>query len=543
MDEPQLSSGASKTSSDLRSRLPDDFTRPSGALASELLAQGLKNDRAGNTALAFEQYTAALRTAQAAADRRHTAEALRRLGVLRHRSGDLGSARDLCQRSLQVATLAGEDMLAAEALNAMGGFALESGEIEQAEILYGKALDRGGGSEIVRSHIEQNLGVIANIQGNLYGALAHYQSALDASRRVGDNHGTAIACHNLGMVSSDLKQWAEADRYFQESHGLAQEANDAHLRALCLLNRTEVYLATDRMEEARLSAEQALAIFNQLDSPLDKADAHKMLGVVFRETGKPALAEARLRTAIQLALSTGAVLSEAEASRELALLFQATGRNQEALTRLNAAYRLFRRLKASVDLIDVASKMENLESTYRMVVRDWGQSIESTDAYTFGHCERVASYALAVAESLSLDEGTRTAIHLGAYLHDVGKVRVPPEILNKPGPLTAEEFDIIKMHPEWGAELVAGIDFPWDILPIIRSHHEKYDGSGYPDRLVGDAIPISAQIICAADVYDALTTTRSYREAMPKARALVVMEESRHWWRPDIYEAFRSTVA
>jgi putative nucleotidyltransferase with HDIG domain len=510
--------------------------------AGRLLEQGLGYDREGNVSLASEHYRAALRTAEANADRRHTAEALRRLGVLLHRSGDLEQAREYCQRSFQVAALAQEATLAAEALNALGGFALESGEIDQAEILYRRALEHGNASDRIRSHIEQNLGVIANIQGNLSGALAHYESALQASRRAGDDRGTAVAYHNLGMVSADLKQWSEADRYFQESHTLAGRVNDTHLRALCLLNRTEVYLATGRFDEARQSADQALTIFEQLHAPLDKADAYKMLGTVFRETGDILLAEEHLQAAIQLAVSTGAVLSEAEATRELAILFQGTGRNQEALAHLNTAYRLFGRLKASVDLVDVASKVEALEGTYLTVVRDWGQSIESADAYTHGHCERVASYAVAVAEQLGVEEAARTTIRLGAYLHDVGKVRVPHEILNKPGALTPEEFGIIKKHPEWGVELITEIDFPWDIKPIIRSHHEKYDGTGYPDGLRGDTIPVAAQIICVVDVYDALTTTRSYRGAMSKEKAMEVMEESRRWWRPDIYEAFRRTV-
>ena len=165
------------------------------------------------------------------------------------------------------------------------------------------------------------------------------------------------------------------------------------------------------------------------------------------------------------------------------------------------------------------------------MVRDWGQSIESADSYTFGHCERVASYAVAVARELGSDEDQLTTIRLGAYLHDVGKVRVPHEILNKPGKLTDEEFEVIKKHPVWGVELLATVEFPWDIKPIIRWHHEKYDGTGYPDRLRGDEIPLSAQIICIVDVYDALTTTRSYRPAMSQAEALARMAESKQWWR------------
>jgi putative nucleotidyltransferase with HDIG domain len=219
-------------------------------------------------------------------------------------------------------------------------------------------------------------------------------------------------------------------------------------------------------------------------------------------------------------------------------LYQMMGRNQEALRLLSTAHRLFTRLDARVDLVDVASKVHRLEETYLAVVREWGQSIESADSYTFGHCERVATYSTAVARQLGKDESKLTAIRLGAYLHDVGKVRVPHEILNKPGRLTDQEFEVIKRHPEWGIELLATIEFPWDIKPMIRSHHEKYDGSGYPDRLRGDEIPIAAQIVCIADVYDALTTTRSYRGAMSKEEAMGRMEQSRHWWRPDVYSAF-----
>jgi putative two-component system response regulator len=100
----------------------------------------------------------------------------------------------------------------------------------------------------------------------------------------------------------------------------------------------------------------------------------------------------------------------------------------------------------------------------------------------------------------------------------------------------------MQMHPVWGIELLESVEFPWDIKPIIRWHHEKYDGSGYPDRLRGDEIPLSAQVICIVDVYDALTTTRSYRGALDKAEALRRMHESVHWWRSDVFEAFMKTV-
>src|SRR5256884_7582460 len=115
------------------------------------------------------------------------------------------------------------------------------------------------------------------------------------------------------------------------------------------------------------------------------------------------------------------------------------GRNQEALSLLNAAHRLFGRLDARAHLVHVAGKMAELEAAYLAVVREWGQSLESADTYTFGHCERVAQLGVAVARALGLDAPAQPTVRLGAYLHDLGKVRVPHEILSKPGPLTRSE--------------------------------------------------------------------------------------------------------
>ena len=177
------------------------------------------------------------------------------------------------------------------------------------------------------------------------------------------------------------------------------------------------------------------------------------------------------------------------------------------------------------------------------MVRAWGQSIESSDSYTFGHCERVAQNAVAVAKALGLDEQEQTTIRLGAYLHDVGKVKVPHEILNKPGPLTNDEFEVVQMHPIWGMELLAGVEFPWDLKPIIRWHHEKYDGTGYPDRLQRDEIPLSAQIVGIVDVFDALTTTRAYQPALSADQAIKRMSDHRSWWSDRVFGAFLLAVA
>ena len=511
--------------------------------AADFLLAGREHQRAGNMPEAMQCYRAAIEAAERDTEPGILAESLRRLAVVHRYRDEPAIARELCEQSFRIAREIGDRVLAAEALNALANFDFESGDMNAAREKFYRALELGGADAELRGRTEQNLGVLANTQGALVEALTHYRRSLEAFESIGNERGCAIAYHNLGMVSADRELWDDADRYFTQSLRVAEATGDVHLQGLCLLNHAEVHVARQRFEQARQNAESALAIFDRLGSRLDKADAYKVIGRVYRETGRNALAEARLRSAVDLAVSTGSILSEAEASRELALLYQNMGRNQEALRLLNAAHRLFGRLDARVDLVDVSTKVLRLEETYFAVVRDWGQSIESSDTYTFGHCERVAGYALAVASELGLDEEQQTAIRIGAYLHDLGKVRVPHEILNKPGALTPEEFRVIQMHPVWGVEMLATVEFPWDIKPIIRWHHERYDGSGYPDRLKGGEIPVSAQIICIVDVYDALTTTRSYRPALSPAEALKKMAESRSWWRPEVYQAFIRSVA
>ena len=507
--------------------------------AADLLHEARGRERAGCIPEAIVCYESAIAAAEKNREHAVLAEAMRRLAVVRYQRDDGVQARELCRRSYDVARHISNDLLAAEALNTLGVLDLKSGSLEDARMNFLRALQLGGQSRALWARVEQNLGILANIQGELYEALTRYERSLEAYRGARDEHGCAIAYHNLGMVSADRQLYEEADRYFGQSHEIAVRVGDVYLQALCLVNRAEVDVARQRFEDARRNAEAALALYDQLGAQGAKADAYRVIGMLYRETGRVALAESRFRSAIELAVASGSVLNEAEASRELALLYQATGRNQEALTMLNAAYGLFRRVDARRDLVNVGGRLAELEGTYLAMVREWGESIESSDSYTFGHCERVARNAVAVARALGLDDLEQTTIRLGAYLHDVGKLRVPHEILNKPGPLTHEEAETVQMHPVWGIELLGDVEFPWDIKPIIRWHHEKYDGSGYPDRLTGEEIPVSAQIVGIVDVYDALTTTRAYQPGFTSEEALEQMGKCRGWWSDRVFEAFR----
>jgi putative nucleotidyltransferase with HDIG domain len=133
---------------------------------------------------------------------------------------------------------------------------------------------------------------------------------------------------------------------------------------------------------------------------------------------------------------------------------------------------------------------------------------------------------------------------VGALLHDVGKIAVSPDILNKPGRLTSEEWALMRSHPEAGVELLRGIEFPEDVLPIVLHHHEKWDGTGYPHGLAGEAIPVSARILGIADVYDALTTDRSYKPGMPHHEAVATMREgSGTHFDPVLFAEFEAVLA
>ena len=519
-------------------QLPHPLLRPAG----DMLRRGRAEDRAGRLDDAVTSYEQAVRLGETSGERAVVVEALRRLGVVYHRRNEPERAENLCRRSQREAVDLGDLVLAGEALNTLAGFEFESGEIARARGIYQNALVLAGGSDALRGRIEQNLGILASIQGDYAGASDHYARSLEAFERAGDERGCALAYHNLGLVASSRGDLDEADHSFDRSAALAVRVGDVYLEGLCELSRAEVCHARQQYGDAMQRAESALERFERLGDRRAKSGAYKVLGMVFRDTGRLVVAEERLRSAIALALETGWILGQAEASRELARLHQMAGRNQEALTLLNTAHGLFRRLDARVDLVDVARKMADLESAFFAVVREWGQSIESADRYTFGHCERVAGYAVAVARALGLTPIEETTLRLGAYLHDVGKVRVPHEILNKPGRLTEAEFEIMRLHPVHGVELLDGVEFPWDLKSIIRWHHEKLDGTGYPDRLRGDEIPLGAQVIGIVDVFDALTTTRSYRGAMSPEEALNEMERCRHWWRADVYHAFVAAV-
>src|SRR3989442_398297 len=188
---------------------------------------------------AVSSYEAAVAAAERGGERTVLAEALRRLAVVRRHRSEVAAATALCQQSYEVARQSGDDLLAAEALNTLGGLYLSAGAPDDARRVFLEALELGGSNREVRARVEQNLGILANIRGELHEAIARYERSLDAYRDCGDDHGCALAYHNLGMVSADRGWLNAADCYFRESRALAERVGDAYLRGLCLVNHAE----------------------------------------------------------------------------------------------------------------------------------------------------------------------------------------------------------------------------------------------------------------------------------------------------------------
>jgi putative nucleotidyltransferase with HDIG domain len=181
---------------------------------------------------------------------------------------------------------------------------------------------------------------------------------------------------------------------------------------------------------------------------------------------------------------------------------------------------------------------ERLLAAYGGTVRAVALAVEKRDPYTFGHQQQVAQLCEGIAVQLGLDAQRREGLRLGATIHDIGKIFVPAEILNRPGRLSAPEMQIIRTHPESGHELLKDIEFPWPIADMVRHHHELLDGSGYPDHLAGDALCLEVRILTVADVFDAITSHRPYRPAKPFAEGQRALTEGRgSWYDPLVVDA------
>jgi putative two-component system response regulator len=275
------------------------------------------------------------------------------------------------------------------------------------------------------------------------------------------------------------------------------------------------------------SAEAAMAVFEQRSPDLVLLDVHLpgMSGIELCT---------RLKAEPRWAL-TPVVLLAAHADLEARVAGLAAGADDFFAKPVE-----FVELRTRVAvLLRVKTLLDQLEHAEH-VLTTLGLTIEARDPYTAGHCARLARYAVALGRALGVDAPLLKALWLGGFLHDLGKIAVPDRILLKAGPLDPTERALIQTHPTAGATLVQEMRTLEEVRPIIRHHHERFDGSGYPDGLSGAAIPLGARIMAVVDVYDALSTARPYKAAFSHERAVEILrqETEAHAWDPQIITTF-----
>ncbi|HEY3974352.1 MAG TPA: HD domain-containing phosphohydrolase [Candidatus Sulfotelmatobacter sp.] len=214
---------------------------------------------------------------------------------------------------------------------------------------------------------------------------------------------------------------------------------------------------------------------------------------------------------------------------------------QSSLLVLPPIYLMYRSYRLYLGKLETEKlHAEQVSSLHLRTIEALALAIEAKDETTGEHLQRVRVYAMELAKDLGLSEDETEALRAASVLHDIGKLAVPEHIISKPGKLTPEEFEKMKIHPIVGAEILEQVDFPYPVVPIVRAHHEKWDGSGYPHGLAGEAIPIGARILSAVDCLDALASDRQYRKALPLNEAMAkVAADAGKAFDPEVVKILR----
>jgi len=398
-------------------------------------------------------------------------------------------------------------------------------------------------------------------QGEAPKALFSYPLRSRGSEVWGSLHGVL----DLGWLQNKLGQ----NTYTGYLVSVVNEDGDAVLSSIPSLRRMN--LSASPLVRNFLYSPQRITL--AYDHPVDE-DAGEVLGsmapvrvfnwgVLMERPTAAAYAPVRVMqtrtfgfTAIAALISLGIGFT---LSRRLIMPLQNLASTTSQIAEGNLAVRATVRGQDEIALLgsnfnDMASNIEALvrklkkalrqnQELFLETIRTLAAAIDAKDPYTRGHSERVSSYSMAISRHLELNQEEVFRVHIAAILHDVGKLGVRESILNKPGGLSDEEFEVMRQHPSIGAQIMSPIRMLKDIIPGIRNHHETWDGTGYPDSLEGEQIPMVARIIGVADTFDAMTTTRPYQQAMTLDYVLAKMRSmSGSRFDPVVVEAFMAAV-
>ena len=512
--------------------------------ARALIAEGRALDELGRRKEARARYEEALSALDPPAPI-VASMLLRWIACAHEADGEFADAAAYAERAAVMAERSDDRTTIGQALAGLASVRWRQGQLDDAVRLFHEALERGPDRTDPRFHVDvmTNLGSLAKIRGDFREALRCYQDALAQGRRHSLLEDVLGTLNEVGIAYMALGRLDEAEDAFTEGLAIANALGGLSIRIKLEVSHASLHIEKGDHAEAKRRCESAAKLAAHRGDSRASAAVAKVHGIIARETGELAQAEAHLVHARELASAVKDPELEGDVNRELAELFDRLGRSRETLQALNRAHSCFAQLRARHELVDASRRMARLEGDFLDVVRRWAESIESKDQRTEGHCERVADLAGALAAKAGIDESSLFWFRIGALLHDVGKLIVPAELLNKSGQLTDDEWAFVRQHPIAGVEMLADVALPWDVTPMVRSHHERWDGHGYPDRLAAEDIPLSARILCIADVYDALTTERSYKQAFSHLEAMEIMRrESGRQFDPQLLAKFEELV-
>ncbi|HET8656814.1 MAG TPA: HD domain-containing phosphohydrolase [Longimicrobiaceae bacterium] len=512
-----------------------------------LLENGRCAEQGAQWDAALTHYEAALtevaREGGGAAD---VCQILRRIGIVHQSRGDLEQALEIFETVLVVAEMNELDESVASVLISIAAVHQSRGELDVARAHYERsgAMAVKSGDEMIAAAVEQNLAILANIRGETETALASYGAALERFQRLELKQHAASVLLNMAISHIDLENWQDAERCCDEAHGLASAAGDRVILGVVELNRAELYLKRQSYERARDACDQALGIFGPMRAKPKLGEAYKLYGILHRDTGKLEQAGLHLALSVGLAEVSQDRLLEAEAQLEWALVHVEEERYHEAIRRLNRSYGIFEMLQAKREIGEIESLLDRLRRAYMPAVTAWGvQAVEKRDPYRPGSTDRIVRYCTRLGEVVGLGGWELTWLRAGAAIHDVGYSAMPMEVLAKAGTLSHGERELLQSHTVLGDVMSGEMNFPAEVRAIVRGHHEQWNGGGYPDRLVGEEIPLGARILSVADCYDALTSERSWRPAYQPDDALGVMRESSgQLFDPQVFDAFEEMV-
>ncbi|SYZ72319.1 hypothetical protein TRIP_C20434 [Candidatus Zixiibacteriota bacterium] len=455
------------------------------------------------------------------------AEVFLEIGQLLAKQGELDRALGHLHRALGLYRRLNDPQGICKSLRNLGVIYIEMGEFDDAESSYKEAIQIAlvNDQYILYADLNNNLGAIRNMKGDWEGALESYHLAKEVYEREREVRKAAYTVNNIGITFLEQEQYGRALKYFVAAVRTAESIKDASLCLILSINLTDLYLKRGEIDEAKRycsNAETYLATEKLRNSQL--VETRKLAGQIAMREGNFNEALRCFDEAFEISDELGLQYQQAEVWHEKGRLYLEMDSHMEALQSLERAIHIFSQLQAAGRIEKTENLIGSIEELYLKIFESMAHKVDQKDHYTKGHSDRVAHLALVIARELNLTDGEVKEVVGGALLHDIGKLDIADEIIKKEGKLTDDEYAEIKSHPDRGVQRLSGMTFPWNIEPLIRYHHERFDGGGYPAGLSGELIPLGARIICVCDVFDALTSERPYRAAFPAERALQVMK-------------------